>query len=111
MPAAGSTAIAQFHELLAAVPDATERKMFGQPAAFRFGNLFFGVFGEAVFVRLGESDAAEALRVLRTKSFEPMPGRPMRGYVVLPPSVLARRSDAARWVRRAAEFVATLPPK
>jgi TfoX/Sxy family transcriptional regulator of competence genes len=97
--------------LLASVPDATERPMFGQPAAFLSGNLFFGVYGGSVFVRLGEKDGADAARELRTSLFEPMPGRPMRGYVVLPRSVLEDQAAAVRWVRKAAQFVRTLPPK
>jgi hypothetical protein len=43
--------------------------------------------------------------------FEPMPGRPMRGYVVMPDAVAANPDQARSWVERAAAYVRTLPPK
>jgi TfoX/Sxy family transcriptional regulator of competence genes len=111
VPAAKAQAVARFRRLLKEVPDATERPMFGQPAAFFAGHLFFGVFGGQVFVRLGESDRAAAATELGATPFAPMPGRPMREYVVLPPATLSRPETAKPWVRRAAKFAAGLPPK
>jgi hypothetical protein len=43
--------------------------------------------------------------------FEPMPGRPMRGFTLLPRSVVDDDAAIRRWVERAIEFGATLPPK
>lgn len=85
--------------------------MFGQPAAFARGNLFLGVFGDDIFVRLGEADRQEALAIPGAKLFAPMAGRPMREYVVLPGSLLSDSRRAADWVGRSLRFAGTLAPK
>ena len=87
------------------------RKMFGQPAAFVRGRICFGTFGPDFFVRLASSDCERALALPGARPFEPMAGRPMRGYVVLPPAILKDPAKTQKWIDSAAEFVATLPPK
>jgi TfoX/Sxy family transcriptional regulator of competence genes len=58
------------------------RKMFGYPAYFINGNMFVGVFGDKIFLRLSDADITEALGAhMGVGPFEPMKGRPMRGYV------------------------------
>ena len=100
----------RFHEVLSARPDAHPRKMFGNPAAFVNGNLATGLYEASWFVRLSESDAAE-LTAAGGGSFEPMPGRPMRSYIVLPAGLVDDPAAAGDWVDRAMTHVATLPPK
>ena len=102
--------VERFHEVLSARPDASQRKMFGYPAAFVNGNLATGLHQASWFVRLSESDAAE-LRAAGGGPFEPMPGRPMRSYVVLPTTTSTDPLAAGVWVDRAIGHVATLPPK
>ena len=59
------------------------RKMFGYPAYFINGNMFVGVFADKLFLRLSEPDTAELMKTCKdVSSFEPMKGRPMKGYVV-----------------------------
>ncbi len=50
MPRASPAAVKLFGELAGALPTASVRKMFGQPAAFVNGNMFLGVFGGDVFL-------------------------------------------------------------
>lgn len=102
--------VERFHEVLSARPEAHPRKMFGNPAAFVNGNLATGLYEASWFVRLSGSDAAE-LTAAGGGSFEPMPGRPMRGYVVLPTATAADPGAAGGWVDRAIAHVRTLPPK
>ena len=111
MPAAGKGATERFHELVPGDTRVAVRKMFGQPAAFANGNLFFGVFGDDVFVRLSEADQKSAEKIPGVRPFEPMEGRAMRGYWVLPTPVLASRSKADGWVAKALAYALTLPPK
>ena len=54
-------------------------QMFGHPCAFVNGNMFFGTFGQAVVVRVGEAAAAGLSGKLPL--FEPMPCRPWKAYV------------------------------
>ena len=100
-------------ELFASVspggPEAIERKMFGQPAAFVGGNMFMGLFGDEFNVRLPAPERAEAMRI-GAQPFAPM-GRTMKEYVVLPESVLADHVLLSEWVSRAYEGARQLPAK
>ena len=81
-----------------------ERKqMFGYPCVFEGGNLFTGLFADGLFVRLGEADRARLLATKGAAPFEPMKGRPMREYVVLPPSML-EDEEAVKSFRRTLEL-------
>ena len=86
------------------------RPMFGCPAYFTGGNLFAGVWQETLMLRLSEDDRAE-VTAAGGGPFEPMPGRPMKEYVALPPSMVADPDATAAWVRKAAAYAASLPPK
>lgn len=86
------------------------KPMFGCPAYFVNGNMFAGVHQHSLMLRLPEDGRAE-VAALGGGPFEPMPGRPMREYVVLPPTVLEDVATTAAWVRRGAEHTAALPPK
>jgi TfoX/Sxy family transcriptional regulator of competence genes len=86
------------------------RPMFGNLAAFVNGNMFTGLFGEDLFVRLSEEDSAK-VRKQGGRDFEPMPGRAMRGYVTVP-TTWRSKPDAARvWIASALELTRRLPPK
>ena len=99
-----------FDEVLATMPG-DRRRMFGYPCGFLNGLLVTGTFADRVIVRLSEADRAEALRIEGAEPFDPMQGRPMREYVVLPTTVCESADELRGWVDRAFGFVATLPPK
>ena len=86
------------------------RPMFGCPAYFTNGNLFAGVHQSNLIVRL-PAEARDEVIGLGGGPFVPMAGRPMKEYVVLPPAVLGDAAATAAWVRRGAEYAASLPPK
>jgi len=85
--------------------------MFGHPAAFVNGNLCVGTFGNDMFVRLDEPGVQGLSKIEGVRPFEPMPGRPMKQYLVLPPSLLKNPTKARSWVQRSIDYVLTLPPK
>ena len=91
-------------------PPATLKKMFGFPAAFVNGNMFMGLHQEDMILRLPEDSRAEMLK-MNARIFEPMPGRPMREYVIVPPSLLHDRNKLRSWVQKALEYGSSLPPK
>jgi hypothetical protein len=92
-------------------PDLEQRTMFGYPAAFLAGNMTTCLHEERWIVRLPEEERAELLALPGAAPFEPMPGRPMREYVVLPHGVVADLGATAGWVERAIAYARTLPPK
>ena len=84
--------------------------MFGNLSAFVNGNMFCGLFGEDLFVRVSEDDQAK-IRKQGGKAFEPMAGRAMTGYVVVPAG-WQKKSDATRsWIALALSWSRALPPK
>lgn len=100
----------RFQTFVAGRDDLEPRQMFGYPSGFVGGNLTTGLHKTAWFVRLPADDEA-ALRALGGGSFEPMPGRPMRGYVTLPDGILTDDAALDGWVDRSVAFVRTLPSK
>jgi TfoX/Sxy family transcriptional regulator of competence genes len=100
----------RFHAFVATRDDLEPRQMFGYPSAFVGGNLATGLHKATWFVRLPADDEG-TLRDLGGGSFEPMPGRPMRGYVTMPDAVLDDPTQLSAWVDRAVAFVRTLPVK
>jgi TfoX/Sxy family transcriptional regulator of competence genes len=84
--------------------------MFGYPAAFVNGHMFAGVFQDSLFVRLAEKDRTELIAKHGATPFAPMPGRVMREYVVLPPSIVKSEAKLTAWLSRALRYVASLPP-
>ena len=103
--------VRRFEELLAGGPDVRRKLVFGNPAAFAGDRMFFGVYGESLFLRLGPADREEALAVPGAHPFEPMPGRAMREFVVLPPTLWKDERAARGWVERARIGAAAAPPK
>jgi TfoX/Sxy family transcriptional regulator of competence genes len=100
----------RFREAVAGIDGVEVRQMFGFPAAFIGGNMTAGLHQDTVMVRLPDAERQE--RIADGWSlFEPMPGRPMREYVALPPEVAADVEATRRWVERAVAHVRTLPPK
>lgn len=100
-----------FAELLASTPGEW-RQMFGCPVGFLGGNLFCGLFGASMFVRLGEADRARLLALEGARVFDPMArGKGMSQYIVLPTSVLDEAREARDWLGRAATYARSLPEK
>lgn len=85
--------------------------MFGNDAAFANGNLFFGVYGADLFVRLPEEQARELLKSAGSGAFEPVKGHAMKGYYMVPRSWHRNPTRMKDWVQKSLEWTLTLPPK
>jgi TfoX/Sxy family transcriptional regulator of competence genes len=87
------------------------KPMFGGPCYWTGGNMFAAIHQESMIVRLGEEDRQVLLREPGAALFEPMEGRPMREYVVIPPQIVADREAVRFWLAKGLAFTASLPPK
>ena len=103
--------VAAFDRALPAKGGIERRRMFGYPSAFVNGNMFAGVFADRIFVRLPPDQRAELLRLAGARPFEPMPGRPMKDYMVVPTATHGRPRELATWIARASRHAAALPAK
>ena len=99
---------ARFEALVPDAPGVAVKPMFGNLGAFVNGNMFMGLFGSSVGLRLPEADRAKLLAEPGAEPFGP-PDRPLGSYASLPPDWSARK--AKRWVDTALADAAALPPK
>ena len=103
--------VEKFESAMKDFPAATPRKMFGYPSAFINGNMFAGLFQEEMFLRLSDEDRAAIRSEYGTSLFEPIPGRPMRGYVLVPRYVLNSPQLLKTWLAKGMAYASSLPPK
>ena len=83
--------------------------MFGYPALFLKGNMFAGTYQDKIVVRFGDDRALAGAKT--AKAFEPMPGRAMKEYVVVPDAVMQSPAKLRSWIGHAHEYAKTLPAK
>jgi TfoX/Sxy family transcriptional regulator of competence genes len=94
-------------------PFACQKKpMFGHEVYRVNGNMFAGVFQSGLFFRLSPADQREFMGKYKdAKQFEPMEGRPMKDYIVIPGSVLSDSKALDEWVKRSYDYTVSLPEK
>jgi TfoX/Sxy family transcriptional regulator of competence genes len=97
-----------FRSVVPDVAGVEVKPMFGNLGAFVNGNMFAGLFGSSLGVKLADEDRAALSTIEGTGPFGPVE-RPMGGYLSLPSSFTAE--EASSWVGKAQAYVATLPPK
>jgi TfoX/Sxy family transcriptional regulator of competence genes len=98
----------RFRSLVPEAPGVEVKPMFGSLGAFVNGNMFAGLFGPDIGVKLDPDGMAELGALEGSGPFGPEE-RPMGGYLSLPRTM--SDEEAAAWVDRAREHVAALPPK
>src|SRR5882757_8577408 len=89
--AAPADLIAIFNSVLPVDHRVEPRKMFGYPCCFTGGHMFMGLFQDHMMLRLSPEDRTELI-AKGGGIFEPTPGKPMKEYVVVPPSVLENQN-------------------
>lgn len=110
LPKSSPEIVARFGVVMDRFPDVERRKMFGYPAGFVGGNMATGLFAERWVVRLPEAERVVAMEAGAT-TFEPAPGRPMTGFVVLPPEIVADGDAIAGWIAKGIAHAASMPAK
>jgi TfoX/Sxy family transcriptional regulator of competence genes len=99
-----------FRSLIPDDPAVVVKPMFGNLGAFVHGNMFAGLFGPDVGVRLDDAARDELTAIDGSGSFGPAE-RPMGGYISLPEAWRGTPDLAERWVGKALSHVRSLPPK
>ena len=99
----------RFRSLAPGDPRVEVKAMFGNLGAFVNGNMFMGLFGADIGVKLASADADLLRSEEGSGPFGPA-DRPMGGYVTLPPALVGT-AGGTTWVAKALEYVASFPPK
>ena len=97
----------RFRSLFADLPGVETKPMFGNLGAFVNGNMFAGLFGAAIGVKVPDDDRP-ALLAAGAGPFGPSE-RPMSGYLTLPANLSEAATDD--WIGKALAHVAAMPPK
>jgi hypothetical protein len=88
---------------------AARKKMFGGTCYTLRGNMVCGVYKDFLILRLGEKQAAEALKLPEVRPLD-ITGKPMKGWVMIAAPSLTDEAMAS-WVERARAFAKSLPAK
>ena len=102
--------VERFGAVLDRHPEVQRKQMFGYPAAFVAGNMATGLFADSWIVRL-PADELDDARASGATDFEPMPGRPMTGFVSIPAADIADDATIGDWVARGIAHAASMPAK
>lgn len=105
-----ASAIARFERTLPSDPRAEAKKMFGHPAAFVGGHMFFGTFENQLVFRISGADAAAA-QAAGAGPFAPMEGRVWQDYVAIGSETDLPDRTLMSWAQLALERAAGLPAK
>jgi TfoX/Sxy family transcriptional regulator of competence genes len=100
----------RIREHLGVHPDITEKRMFGGIAFLHRGNMAVGVNSDDLMVRVGPDNTDAALARPGTRVFD-MPGRPMRGWILVAGTALTEDDALAEWIDEGYAFAAGLPGK
>ena len=110
MPKPSEQAKAAFTRLVPGEPAITLKPMFGNLAAFVNGNMFAGLFGEDLFVRLPDAEARPIMKA-GGRPFEPMAGHAMTGYVVVQDGWQKKPEAVRAHIARALTLTRAMPAK
>jgi TfoX/Sxy family transcriptional regulator of competence genes len=99
-----------FRSLIPDEPAVEVKPMFGNLGAFVNENMFAGLFGPDIGVRLDDARRAELASMEGSGPFGPAE-RPMGGYLALPRAWRASPELAASWIELALGYVRTMPAK
>ena len=100
----------RIRSLVAASDGIAEKKMFGGLAFLVHGNMSVGIHGADLIVRIDPDEANAALKEPGARICD-ITGRPMKGWLLVASSALARRSSLTKWVDRGVTHARSLPPK
>jgi TfoX/Sxy family transcriptional regulator of competence genes len=111
IPRPDQASIDLFKSLVPDDPEVSIKPMFGNISAFVNGNMFFGLFGNDLFVRLSGPDREELLKKKGASNLEPMKDRPMKDYVIMPRAWKDDPEAIRAWVSRSLAWTSKLAPK
>lgn len=100
-----------FDSILPSSSKVERKKMFGCPVGFINGNMLMGLHNDRIVLRLAEKEREDFIREYNAEIFEPMPGRKMREYIVVPENLLTNISSLKTWCEKSYEYASKLKPK
>ena len=100
-----------FDSVLPTETGVERRQMFGYPCAFVNGNMFMGLHQQNMTLRLAPDDRELFMATYGTKLFDPMGGRAMKEYPVVPDGMMDDESLLRDWIGKSLSYAGSLPKK
>ncbi len=94
----------------AALEGVSERRMFSGLCFMLHGNMALGIYKDRLMVRVGPDGYEAALQKPHARPMD-MTGRPMKGFVVVPPEGMSTPDTLKDWVSQGVDYSLSLPPK
>jgi TfoX/Sxy family transcriptional regulator of competence genes len=89
-----------------------KRIMFGCPAYFVNNNMFTAMHQDNIVIRLSEDGRTEiSAKYDESEPFEPMKGRVMKEYIVIPETLYNDPDEFDFWLNQSYEYASSIPPK
>lgn len=98
-------------EALTTRAEVGEKKMFGGLCFLLGGNMACGIVGDELMVRTGPDAWADALALPYAREMDFTGRRTLRGFVYVASQGLEDDAALDTWIRRGADYAASLPPK
>jgi hypothetical protein len=95
-----------FERVMEEMPNAERKERYGYLALFRRGSLTAGLHSAGLYVRLSEADRKQLID-LGGMVFEPLPGKKMHEYVIVPADFATDLKSLRAWIDRAMAFTET----
>ena len=110
LPKSPPELIGAFADLASKMAGVEQRKMFGFPALFINGNMFAGLMGDRMALRLAQADRQHLIEAGEAMPSEVM-GRTMKEWVRLDPRVIVDTARAGGLLEQARAYTGALPAK
>ena len=104
------TLVERIRPLLKRSKGYSEQKMFGGLCFMINGNMCVGPWKGGLVVRLAKETHDETQSEPHVRPMD-ITGKVMKGWALVTPKGIASDDNLKSWVRRAAKFVSSLPPK
>jgi TfoX/Sxy family transcriptional regulator of competence genes len=101
---------ARINRIISKWKNTDAKKMFGGICHLLNGNMFCGVYKDFLILRLGQEQAAQAMKQRHVRPFD-MTGKPMKGWVMVDEKGFQDDALLKCWLDEAREYVKTLPSK
>ena len=92
------------------IPNVIEKRMFGGITFMVRGHMCCGVVGSELMLRVGADGYEDALKLPYTRKMD-FTGRPLTGFVFVSENGFESDEDLSLWIKRAHNFIKTLPEK
>ena len=97
-------------ELLAEHAGVSEKRMFGGLAFLLNGNMCAGIVKDDLMIRVGPDAYQSLLRQPHARKMD-FTGKPMKGFVYVPPEGVESDEDLRLWVGHDLAYASSLPSK